>query len=154
MHQPKRRGRKKKQVPMMAEIYRNARGSIGYIGSPTPGTSPHSAFQAFAQFAGAEIVKPVGVISEQGEEQEQGDINDDLLDSQWFLRSWVTQEAVISKQMMCFFGDETSTATFSLELLGALVQQIQTPGLPNLQSGYSEKLRSHRAHPAVQVHSW
>jgi hypothetical protein len=77
----------------MAEIYRNARGSIGYIGSPTTGTSPHSAFQAFVRLAGSEIVGPGSVTREQSEQQEQGDIDNDLWGSEWFLRSWVTQEA-------------------------------------------------------------
>jgi hypothetical protein len=56
--------------------------------------------------------------------------------------------------MMCLFGDETSSATFSLDLLGALIQQVQTPGVSNLQSGYSMRALSDREHPAVQVHSW
>lgn len=119
-------------------------GSIGYIGSPTTGTSPHSAFQAFVRLAGSEIRAPGSVTREQSEQQEQSDIDNDLWGSEWFLRSWVTQEAVLSKQMMCLFGDETSSATFSLDLLGVLIQQVQTPGVPNLQSGYSVRAVSDR----------
>jgi hypothetical protein len=145
---------KNKQVLMMAEIYRKARGSIGYIGSPAPGVNAQAAFEAFARFAGAKKVTSDTALSEVDDEQEQSNICDGLWGSPWFLRSWVMQEAVLSKDMVCMFGDESNAITFSIDLLGALVHQVQIPGRPDLQSGYSDSLGRYRGHPAVQVHSW
>jgi Heterokaryon incompatibility protein (HET) len=143
---------KNQQVSMMAEIYRNAKGSIGYIGSPPPGVNATASFEAFARFAGAKIATSETAPGERGSKEDPVTTSRGIWNSPWFFRSWVTQEAVLSKDMICIFGDELSTATFSIDTLGALVHQVQIPGKADLKSGFAEE--PNREHPAVQVHSW
>lgn len=141
------------QVPLMAEIYRRARGTIGYIGAPPPGQNPQLPFLALARFVGANL--------------EDGSIPTDILNNEnsedwlshfwangWFMRSWVTQEAALSREVICLYGDGSDHVTFSLDLLGSLIQSAQTPGRARPEFGEaSENLRG-RHHPGVQVYSW
>lgn len=46
------------QVPIMGNIYRNAKGAIGYVGAPSEGTNPNHAIHSMAWWANCPIIRP------------------------------------------------------------------------------------------------
>jgi hypothetical protein len=142
---------KNQQVPMMADIYRNSRGTLGYIGAPSAGVKASDTFEAFAHFAGAIIHAADNGLGREGAFKDT--IGEELWNSQWYLRSWVTQEVVRPEVMICLFGDEASATTFSIDLLGYLIHQVQIPGRPRMPQGGIRSAQKH-IQQAVQVHSW
>lgn len=115
------------QVPLMSEIYKRAKGAIGYIGSPSANRDPSHPIRAMIRRAG------VGKIEENSKVID----NDatEFLSSPFFRRAWITQEAVLSPQFMCVYGSDQDCVSLSLDYLGSLIQTIQTPGRGSPEQG-------------------
>ena len=80
----------------------------------------------------------------------------DFISHQWFLRSWVTQETVLPKEVICFYGDENKHAALPLDQLGGFVQGIQTTGRVRFEYQlHTDRQPGHNSSQAlVQVYSW
>lgn len=74
------------QVPLMSEIYQNAKGTVGYVGAHRQHQDPHRAFRATIRVSGARFMSYSMEdlnIGNDGEDNGAGD----FFSSQWFLRS-------------------------------------------------------------------
>jgi Heterokaryon incompatibility protein (HET) len=109
-----------RQVMMMADIYRNAKGCIAYIGPQATGVKPESAFVALSRYLGGR--------RRQRSHEDPDDPLGGLLDSQWYLRSWIFQETILPKEVMCLFGDRTDSIYFNVEALGIILAKAGIQG--------------------------
>ncbi|KAI9775221.1 MAG: hypothetical protein M1839_001339 [Geoglossum umbratile] len=143
---------KNAQVSLMAKIYQRAKGTIGYIGTRPLGQDPHLPFLALARFSGANLEDD----SIPTDKLNDGNSNGlgDFWANKWFMRSWVTQEAALSREIICFYGNDVDHITFSLDLLGSLIQSAQTPGRVRLEVRHFNENPTGGHHPGVQVYSW
>lgn len=118
------------EVPLMSEIYRRSKEGIGYIGAPSPGRDPSHPLKAFARRAG------ITRIVDSSDTLEDIDNNAiEFLSSPVFRRAWITQEAVLSPEFVCLYGNDADRATFALDFVGSLIQRIQIPGRGNPEHG-------------------
>ncbi len=127
---------------LLDRIYKSAKGSLGYIGAQPRGVD---AKEAFVRFAGVVWVEACGLVDGEGgreststnattvametsDRKKSESFGQELWNSQWYLRSWVTQEVVLPDVMIYLFGDEDSAITFPVDLMAGLVHhQVQVP---------------------------
>ena len=119
----------------MGQIYRQARGAIGYIGAPPAGKKPEDGFLALAWFGNAPVIKPPdGIPADQSDltfqawyreyqiqkeepPEEFGGALTGLFASDWFVRCWVIQEMVLSRETVCLYGYGQEAKSWSLSAL-------------------------------------
>jgi hypothetical protein len=133
------------QVPLMGTIYQQAKGAIGYVGSPREGTDPNNAIVSMSWWANCPIIKPPDDLTtdrtnprfqswfQEARKRGVGDppatITEDLTDlwsSDWFVRCWVTQEMVLPREVVCLYGYGPRLASWSLETLTILIERAQS----------------------------
>ncbi len=161
---------KNEQVGLLDKIYKSAKGSLGYVGAPSRGLDAKEAFVKFAGVAGVEVhrlfegegrggesisTNATTVAKKKSDEKKSESFGQELWNSQWYLRSWVTQEVVLPDMMICLFGNETSAITLPVDLLASLVYQVQVPGVANIPTkGRGMAAFKEHSGQATQVHSW
>ena len=119
----------------MGQIYWQARGAIGYIGAPSAGKKPEDGFLALAWFGNAPVIKPPdGIPADQSHltfqawfreyqiqkkepPEEFGGALTGLFASDWFVRCWVIQEMVLSRETVCLYGYGQEAKSWSLSAL-------------------------------------
>jgi len=149
---------KNAQVPMMSEIYKRARGALGYVGSPATGEDPGRAIEAMAELSNTSVGSDPA--TNQHNPSSGGSAFSDggasfrrFWSSPWFTRCWVTQEAVLSKLMICLYGNEDRHITVPLDTLGALIHQVQLPGSYRNREALAAA-RGANTHTAMQAYAW
>jgi hypothetical protein len=146
------------QVALMGAIYSKARGIIGYIGPAPAGKNPKTPFWALAWAANAFVDRQDDVPEEVKNDGDSG--MGVLWAHQWFRRSWVTQEVVLSKKVICLYGSGKTHFTLDFDLLGSFVYMYQHADhhredwfrVISDRSDYEAQLE--HAASAVQVYSW
>jgi hypothetical protein len=137
-------GEKNAQVPLMGRIYSQAKGAIGYVGSPSKGTDPNGAIHSMAWWANCPILKPpkdlttdqsdpafqtwLAGAQKAGVGEPPASLAQDLTDlwsSEWFTRCWVTQEMVLPEKVVCMYGYGSNVCTWNLALLTMLIERAQ-----------------------------
>lgn len=149
---------KNSQVPMMSEIYKRARGALGYVGAPAEGEDPGRAIEAMAELSNTYVgdnSTTSGHKPRTGESafSDGGVSYRRFWSSPWFMRCWVTQEAVLSREMLCLYGNEGCHVTVPLDTLGALIYQVQQPG-PYRNSEALAAARGANSQTAMQAFAW
>jgi hypothetical protein len=126
---------KEVQVPRMGQIYRQARGAIGYIGAPPAGKRSED---ALAWVGNAPVIEPPdGVPADQSDHRFQaryreyqiqskppedfGGALTELFVSDWFGRCWVIQEMVFSRETVCLYGYGQKFESWSLSTMAMLI---------------------------------
>ncbi|KAG7284320.1 hypothetical protein NEMBOFW57_010692 [Staphylotrichum longicolle] len=167
---------KNTQVPRMGQIYRQAKGAVGYIGAPEPGRDPGDGFLALAWFGNAPVIKPPeGIPADQSDprfqewyrsyqiQQENEPPQDfaealtSLFANDWFLRCWVIQEMVLSRETVCLYGYGQDARSWSLKTMAMLIERGQSAA--NHRHDLNKAVKGSKARileleKAVQVDSW
>jgi hypothetical protein len=161
------------QVPLMGRIYSQAIGAIGYIGAPAHGEDPHAGFHALAWFGNCPIIKPPeGIPADQSDPRFQewfasyqasqateppkdfGRNLAALFTNDWFIRSWVVQEMVLSRKTVCLYGYGQHVVSWDLDTMAMMIDRGQSAN--NYQPGLhkAEKVNVKGIKKAIQVDSW
>ncbi|KAK0750227.1 heterokaryon incompatibility protein-domain-containing protein [Schizothecium vesticola] len=138
---------KEDQVRRMGQIYSQAAGAIGYIGRPPQGKNPFDGFRtllwmgtdvsftirddvpvdAAHAWIGEWSRDPGRFEEEVGPIEEFAEAYNNLLLSDWFIRCWVVQEMVLSREIACLYGHGSDFAVMSLDILTTLVDGSGSP---------------------------
>jgi hypothetical protein len=131
------------QVPLMERIYRQARGAIGYVGSPSEGVDPNNAIHSVAWSVNCPIEPPPDLTTDQSDprfkdwlaQAEKAGVGEppaslgqdmtDLWSNEWFVRCWVTQEMVLPEKVVCMYGYGLKACTWNLDTLMILSDWAQ-----------------------------
>jgi hypothetical protein len=132
------------QVPLMGSIYRQARGAVGYVGSPSEGIDPNNAIHSMAWWANCPILKPppdlttdqsdpsfkawLAQAQKAGVGEPPASLGRDMTDlwsSEWFVRCWVTQEMVLPEKVVCMYGYGSKACTWNLDMLTIMIDRAQ-----------------------------
>ena len=165
---------KNAQVPLMGKIYQQAKGAIGYVGSPSVGTDPRNAIVSMAWWANCPTVQPPDDLpTDRTNPQFQAWLRDaqkkgvgeppatiakdleDLWSNDWFMRCWVIQEMVLPPDVLCLYGYGDSHASWGLDTMTMLVERCQ-----NVQHAHRDTYKIGKSFnvlllkKAVQVDAW
>lgn len=171
-------GEKSTQIARMGRIYSQAKGTIAYIGTPAPGgpdeDDPGAGFRALAWFGNATIIKPPeGIPADQSDARFQewyrsytierdtkppedfsGALTS-LFANDWFIRCWVIQKMVLSRETVCLYGFGDNVVSWALGSMAMLIERGQS--MENHRRDLNTVARNTEisgAEKAVQVDSW
>lgn len=114
------------QVRLMGDIYSKAKGVVGYIGECESG-DPLSGLVAMACMAGLkDVMNPItGRLLQEVPDNAAVALRE-LWCQEWYMRSWVVQEMVLGRKVICLYGDQSDSICVGLSQLGNLVDRGQS----------------------------
>ncbi len=147
---------KSHQVKMMGEIYKRAEKVIGYIGD-CPKTGTVAGLAAMASLSGLREClhpltgKPLSEVPPNAAEALR-----ELWNQEWYMRSWVVQEVVLAKSVVCLYGNETDCLVIDLGVLAGMVDRASDGSYhhPQYAEFWDDDTGGRQSQRMVQLDTW